>query len=341
MKIGNRIKELRTKRGLTQEALALALGVTPQTVSKWECEVNFPDVALLPELSVFFGVSIDSLFSMTRADRLERIENRLSEAGILDDDEVKSIETLLKESATDPEGKSDAAVLLAKLYNHQAEAYRKIAAEYSEYAVEEGDGSKKAFDELALSHRSAALSITGKDHRSLISFLKGFIGRNPDNADACAMLIDNLIADSRLEEAGMWTSHLEKIDDTFRPLVYKYRISAETGKDDVAAAAIAVLENGYSDDPEAMMLLAGIYFENGEYEKVVSCCRRAADLYPSPKPTSPVLTAAHISELLGDLDGALAFYREALKVLKDEWGVVSGERVDGIRKEIKNLSDSE
>jgi transcriptional regulator with XRE-family HTH domain len=58
MKVGNRIKELRNKRGLTQEALAAALGVTPQSVSKWECEVNFPDVSLLPDIAVFFGVGV-------------------------------------------------------------------------------------------------------------------------------------------------------------------------------------------------------------------------------------------------------------------------------------------
>ena len=44
--------------------LAKAMGVTPQTVSKWENDVTMPDVALLPELSVFFGVTIDELFSL-------------------------------------------------------------------------------------------------------------------------------------------------------------------------------------------------------------------------------------------------------------------------------------
>ena len=37
MELGKEIRRLRNDRGLTQEALACALNVSPQTVSKWEC----------------------------------------------------------------------------------------------------------------------------------------------------------------------------------------------------------------------------------------------------------------------------------------------------------------
>ncbi len=40
MEIGNQIKSLRGRRGVTQEAVASALGVLPQTVSKWETGVS-------------------------------------------------------------------------------------------------------------------------------------------------------------------------------------------------------------------------------------------------------------------------------------------------------------
>jgi len=341
MKIGNRIKELRTKRGLTQEALASALGVTPQTVSKWECEVNFPDVALLPDISVFFGVSIDSLFSMTRADKFERIENRIKEAGLLDDDEVKQIEGILKDSSSDGEGRGAALTLLSKLYNHQADVCRKIASEYAKDAVESSDVTSDSFAELSKSLEGALRGVIGKSHRDIISFLKSYVGRDPECADACAMLIDNLIADFRYDEAALWTSHLEKIDATFRPLGYRYTIATIQGKEEVAAAAIAVLANGFADDPEALMLLADIYFERADYEKAIGACRRAEERYGDPKPVKPLLIAAHISELIGNTSDAAQYYREALRVLKEDWGVVSGERVDAIRREIKKLSTAE
>ena len=44
MTIGERIKALRKKNGLTQEKLAENLGVSYQAVSKWECNVSIPDI---------------------------------------------------------------------------------------------------------------------------------------------------------------------------------------------------------------------------------------------------------------------------------------------------------
>ena len=62
MKIGEKIKELRKAKNISQEVLAGTLGVTFQAVSKWETGVTAPDVSLIPPLASFFGVSIDELF---------------------------------------------------------------------------------------------------------------------------------------------------------------------------------------------------------------------------------------------------------------------------------------
>ena len=62
MKIGRKIKELRLARGITQEQLANAVGISFQAVSKWENEVTLPDIALAPTLANYFGVSMDELF---------------------------------------------------------------------------------------------------------------------------------------------------------------------------------------------------------------------------------------------------------------------------------------
>lgn len=77
MTLGNRIKELRIKHGLTQEKLAQALNVTPQSISKWENDITMPDILLLPDLSTLFGVTIDELFDLSVEQKLERIEHRL------------------------------------------------------------------------------------------------------------------------------------------------------------------------------------------------------------------------------------------------------------------------
>ena len=63
--IGSRIKSLRVSHSMTQEQLAQQLGVTAQAVSKWESNTNIPDIQMLPDLAIKFGVSIDDLFAMT------------------------------------------------------------------------------------------------------------------------------------------------------------------------------------------------------------------------------------------------------------------------------------
>ena len=61
--IGSRIAKLRKEKGLKQDQLAEALGVSPQAVSKWENAQSCPDITLLPKLSQLLGISIDALLS--------------------------------------------------------------------------------------------------------------------------------------------------------------------------------------------------------------------------------------------------------------------------------------
>lgn len=63
MKLSERLYTLRKARGLTQEELAEALGVSRQAVSKWESGAAMPDTEKLIALSKYFGVTIDSLIS--------------------------------------------------------------------------------------------------------------------------------------------------------------------------------------------------------------------------------------------------------------------------------------
>ena len=59
--IGTRIAEARKRKGLTQDQLAEAMGVSPQAVSKWENDMSCPDITLLPQLADFFSITVDDL----------------------------------------------------------------------------------------------------------------------------------------------------------------------------------------------------------------------------------------------------------------------------------------
>ena len=65
MKIHEQVSMLRKRKGMTQEELANALGVTNQAVSKWESAQCCPDMQLLPELAGLFGGSVDELLGVS------------------------------------------------------------------------------------------------------------------------------------------------------------------------------------------------------------------------------------------------------------------------------------
>ena len=69
--LGRRIARLRLAKTATQERLANELNVSPQAVSKWENDINYPDISLLPDLARFLGVSVDELLSGASASAQE------------------------------------------------------------------------------------------------------------------------------------------------------------------------------------------------------------------------------------------------------------------------------
>ena len=91
IKIGAIIKKLRMENNITQDALATAIGVTPQAISRWELEGGYPDIELLPALADFFSVSTDELLGYKLSQREEEISNikkeisRLAEIGTIEE----------------------------------------------------------------------------------------------------------------------------------------------------------------------------------------------------------------------------------------------------------------
>ncbi len=59
------LKRFRLAKAYTQEQVADKLGVTAQTVSRWECGTTLPDVMLLPSIAELYGVTVDDLYKST------------------------------------------------------------------------------------------------------------------------------------------------------------------------------------------------------------------------------------------------------------------------------------
>lgn len=73
----------RREKGITQEELAVFIGVSKASVSKWETGQSYPDITFLPQLAAYFNISIDELMNyapqMTK-EEIKKLYHRLSAA---------------------------------------------------------------------------------------------------------------------------------------------------------------------------------------------------------------------------------------------------------------------
>ena len=76
--MGKLISEKRKQAGLTQEALAEKLGITPQAVSKWENNVGLPDITLLPMIAKALNISMNDLFNMNQPKKIFEFPTELN-----------------------------------------------------------------------------------------------------------------------------------------------------------------------------------------------------------------------------------------------------------------------
>ena len=77
LRIGENIKSLRKARDITQEALAEMLGVSCQSVSRWELGTCYPDMELLPAIAEIFQSSVDSLLGLDDKAEKEKVQEYL------------------------------------------------------------------------------------------------------------------------------------------------------------------------------------------------------------------------------------------------------------------------
>ena len=102
LNIGENIRRLRRAADMTQEQLADKLGVSYQSVSRWENGTTYPDMEFLPVLSSIFGVTVDELIGMEESKKKEQIYERYRVYGELcDGDQPEEVVSLLRELRRD------------------------------------------------------------------------------------------------------------------------------------------------------------------------------------------------------------------------------------------------
>ena len=79
LNIGETIKKLRKERDITQEEFAEVLGVSCQSVSRWENNSCYPDIELIPTIAAFFDISTDKLMGINEAAETKAVDQYLKD----------------------------------------------------------------------------------------------------------------------------------------------------------------------------------------------------------------------------------------------------------------------
>ncbi len=337
MNIGNRIKMLRHRRGVTQEELANKLGITAQAVSKWECGTSTPDVYLLPIISAYFGVSIDDLFDLSDEIRMERIQNMLWDVRFLNSADVENEKSFLLDKAVREPDNSEPYEMLANLELHLADEHNSRAEEFALEAMTRNPYSCRGFAALAHAMGGKHVDPRNNYHNALISYYIVHLKQHPDAVDGYAWLISQLIDDNKLEEARHYCELLEKQCGTYIVTIQKIKIALAEGNNKYAREMWEGLEQDYADNWSVQHWIGEFKAQTGDYEGAKESYNRALNLMATPHFTDPIDSLAKICEMDGDFEGAITARKQELFVSEHEWGDTKGESVDCIRREIARL----
>lgn len=327
MNIGRKIKDFRLVKGITQETLAQELGVTAQAVSRWENNAAMPDIALLPALSIYFGVRIDDFFELSDEAQQERIYNMTDTEEFIPRADFDHAERFLKDKLALNPRDAESLTTLAALYNHRAEGYHRRAEALCKRALDVAPTEKAGHSLLSYAANGACFDWCSSNHRELIDYYYSFVEKNPAYRPGYMWLLDNLIADLRLEEAVEIIHAIDRIKHDYYPVLMEGYVRSLMGEQAAADTLFAQTMEVERENLYAWSLLGDIRVKQRRYDEAAECYQKSAALDPNPGFTDNYLSVAYIRELQGKWNEAADAYEKALEIyrrnknLEDGFGV--------------------
>lgn len=325
MKINEKIKSLRLKSGMTQEQLANRIGVSAQSISKWENGISMPDISLLPFIAEVFGVSIDDLFDLTVDEKIKRIENRIDIEERFSDELFAEYDSFLSEQLKTHCDKGRILSLLANLYHHRMESDSKTVSKYAREAILLHPEKKDCQWLLTKAEGHTVWDWNFSNHSEAIDFYKQVIAAdegNPKSPLPYYYIIDNLLADNRAEEAERYLE-IFKMLPAHKPVMYEiYRAYIALAKHEVKLAdkIIEETEKKYSNDGVFLFEAAQYYARRCDYERAIGYYERSWNIEKRPRYTDAQHGIAIIYKIIGNRKKAAEAYKKILACLKEEWG---------------------
>lgn len=339
MELGNKIRQLRLKAGITQEDLAKEMGVTYQAISKWENNVCTPDIGLLPKLSVFFGVTVDELFDLTTEARLTRIVHMLEMERELPNDKFAETVEFLKVQLENTERKGRIYSLLAQLYHQRILSDCETADLYARKSLMEEPGEKECHWIFQKTANGAICDWNAGNRSKLIAFYKKLVAANPEIGRNYLYLLDNLLADNRTAEAKQCLEDYRKLSSHTAFLVPIYEGKIALAEHDTAQAEekFKEAERRFPGNAGVMLEIAGYYARTCQYEKAVAYYEKSFALEKKPRYTDALVGMAVACEIQGNNRKAAECYDRILACLEEDYGITEGEPVRLVKIEKERL----
>lgn len=324
MDIGNKIKQLRTHAGMTQEALAAKLGISAQSVSKWETTVTMPDITLLPTLAGELGVSIDDLFDLTNEQKLHRIERRMDIEEEFSPAAFAEYEAFLKNQLLEHPDNNKLYSLLGQLYHHRMVSDSRKASKFARQAIMQRPEIKECQYLLQKADGAAIWDWNISHHTSVINFYKSVIAQ--DNIEPRTPLpyyevMDNLIADHRTKEAEEYLSIYQKLPahKPFLIPVYQAAIALAEYNAPKAESIMQKAEQEYGNHAGFLFEKAQYHARKCEYDQAIAYYERSWSMEMKPRYTDALEAIAIIYEIKGEKGKAIESYDRMIRCIKEDW----------------------
>lgn len=324
MDIGNKIKQLRTHAGMTQEELAAKLGISAQSVSKWETAVTMPDITLLPTLAGELGVSIDDLFDLTNEQKLHRLERRMDIEEEFSPAAFAEYEAFLKNQLLEHPDNYKLYSLLGQLYHHRIVSDGRKVSKFARQAIMHKPEIKECQYLLQKAEGAAIWDWNISHHTSVINFYKSVIAQDhiePKTPLPYYEIMDNLIADHRTKEAEEYLAIYQKLPAHKPFLIPVYQAAIALAEYDApkADAIMRDAERKFGDNAGFLFEKAQYHARKCEYDLAITYYERSWSMEKKPRYTDALEAIAIIYEIKGDKDKAIESYDRMIRCIKEEW----------------------
>jgi len=200
----NNLRRLRQQKQLTQEQAAEQLGVSAQSISRWECGTTLPDVMLLPQIARLYCVTVDDLYreqSSVYANYAQRLASLYEHTGKPED--FFRAEQEFRRLFERGEGHSDDRRMYGIIHHYMMKDCMRIAAETFDRLIAEGaDGDRETLFRTR-GQRIALMADIGRNAES-IAALQQEIEAGRTDAQTYALLLAACCRDDDLEAAYNW-----------------------------------------------------------------------------------------------------------------------------------------